>query len=78
MEFTPALFSTRVGSGRRTFFFDVKNTRDAKPYLKITESSISKEGEKKKFYMTVFENELTEFQQAVEQVVGFIKQPVKQ
>jgi len=28
--------------------------------------------------MTVFENELTEFQQAVEQVVGFIKQPVKQ
>lgn len=77
MEFTPALFSTRVGSGRRTFFFDVKNTKDSKPYLKITESSISKEGEKKKFYMTVFANELTEFQQAVEQVVEFIKQPVK-
>lgn len=77
MEFTPALFSTRVGSGRRTFFFDVKNTKDSKPYLKITESSISKEGEKKKFYMTVFASELNEFQQAVEQVVGFIKQPVK-
>lgn len=77
MEFTPALFSTRVGSGRRTFFFDVKNTKDSKPYLKITESSISKEGEKKKFYMTVFASELSEFQQAVEEVVGFIKQPAK-
>ena len=77
MEFTPALFSTRVGSGRRTFFFDVKNTGDAKPYLKITESSISKEGEKKKFYMTVFDNEMTDFQKAIEQVIGFVRQEVK-
>jgi len=77
MEFTPALFSTRVGSGRRTFFFDVKNTRDAKPYLKITESSINKEGEKKKFYMTVFDNEMTDFQKAIEQVIGFVRQEVK-
>jgi hypothetical protein len=74
MEFTPALFSTRIGSGRRTFFFDVKSTKDAKPYLKITESSISKEGEKKKFYMTVFQSEITEFRQAMEQVISFIQQ----
>lgn len=74
MEFTPALFSTRIGSGRRTFFFDVKNTKDAKPYLKITESSINKEGEKKKTYMTVFESEVNEFRQAVEQVIAFIQQ----
>ena len=77
MEFAPALFSTRVGAGRRTFFFDVKNTKDAKPYIKITESSISKEGEKKKSYMTIFENEISDFKQAVEEVVGFVSQQNK-
>lgn len=77
MEFAPALFSTRVGSGRRTFFFDVKNTRDAKPFLKITESSLNKEGEKKKVYMTVFDNEMTEFRQAVEEALSFVEQQPK-
>jgi hypothetical protein len=72
MEFAPSLFSTRVTSGRRTIFFDVRNTKDQKPYLKITESSISKEGEKKKSYMAVFENELNDFRTAVEEVMGFV------
>ncbi|OGE80483.1 MAG: hypothetical protein A2660_01325 [Candidatus Doudnabacteria bacterium RIFCSPHIGHO2_01_FULL_45_18] len=77
MEFAPSLFSTRVSSGRRTIFFDVKNTKDQKPYLKITESSISKDGEKKKTYMAVFENEMNDFKQAVEQVMGFVNQSAK-
>jgi hypothetical protein len=77
MEFAPALFTTRIGSGRRTFYFDVKNTKDAKPYIKITESSIGKEGEKKKVYMTVFESEINDFRQAVDQVLGFIQQQPK-
>lgn len=74
MEFTPALFSTKVSAGRRTFFFDVKSAKNEKPYIKITESSISKDGEKKKNYMTIFDNELADFKQAVEQVVGFVNQ----
>jgi hypothetical protein len=77
MEFAPALFTTRIGSARRTFYFDVKNTKDSKPYIKITESSIGKEGEKRKIYMTVFENEITDFKQAIEQVLGFIQQQPK-
>ncbi len=77
MEFAPALFSTKVTNGRRTFFVDVKSTKEAKPYLKITESSISKEGEKKKNYMTVFENEINDFKQAIEQAVGFVSQQNK-
>jgi hypothetical protein len=77
MEFAPALFSTRTGSGRRTFFFDVRNTKDSKPYLKITESSISKEGEKKKVYMTIFESEMNDFRQAIAQVMDFVTQNTK-
>lgn len=72
MEFAPALFSTRVHAGRRTFFFDVKATKEDKPYIKITESQISKEGEKKKNYMTIFDNEMNDFGKAVEEVLGFV------
>jgi hypothetical protein len=77
MEFTPSLFSTKVHFGRRTIFFDVKPTKDNKPYIKITESSISKEGEKKRSYMTIFENEMADVQKALEQVVSFARQDVK-
>lgn len=77
MEFAPSLFSTKVSSGRRTIFFDVKNTKDQKPYLKITESSISKEGEKKKSYMAVFESEMNDFKQAIDEALGFVQQQAK-
>jgi len=77
MEFAPALFSTRVTSGRRTIFFDVKNTKDSKPYIKITESSVTKEGEKKKSYMTVFDSEMSDFKHAIDEVMGFVNQQGK-
>jgi hypothetical protein len=41
-------FSTKVHNGGRTFFVDVKSAKRINLILKITESSISKEGEKKK------------------------------
>ena len=71
-EFSPSLFSTKVYSGRHTIFFDVKATKENKPYLRITESSVNKDGEKKKSYMAVFESEINDFKQAVEQVLGFV------
>ncbi len=77
MEFAPSLFSTRVSSGRRTFFFDVKATKENKPYIRITESSLSKEGEKKKNYMNIFDSEMNDFKQAVEEVLGFVKGQAK-
>lgn len=77
MEFTPSLFSTKVHFGRRTIFVDVKPTKDNKPYIKITESSISKEGEKKRSYMAIFENEMTDVQKALEQAVNFAQQNAK-
>lgn len=76
-EFAPSLFSTRVHNGARTFFVDIKSAKNNKPYLKICESQLSKEGEKKKTYMTVFENELNDFRNAVEEAVGFVTNQVK-
>ncbi len=77
MEFAPALFSTKVHNGRRTFFIDVKATKENKPFIKITESSISKEGEKKRVYMTIFDEEISDFQKAVSEAVGFVSQSNK-
>jgi len=73
MDFAPALFSTKVSAGRRTYFFDVKSAKNAKPFLKITQSEINGD-EKKKTYLNVFENEVADFRQAVEQVAGFLNQ----
>jgi hypothetical protein len=77
MEFAPALFSTKVHNGRRTFFIDVKATKENKPFIKITESSISREGEKKRVYMTIFDEEISDFQKAVVEAVGFVSQSNK-
>jgi len=73
MEFAPALFSTRISAGRRTYFFDVKSAKNAKPFLKITQSEVNGE-EKKKTYLNIFDSEVNEFHKAIEEVVGFLKQ----
>jgi len=72
MEFAPSLFSTRASAGRRTYFFDVKSAKNAKPFLKITQSEINGE-EKKKSYLNVFDSEITDFSSALNEAVQFIQ-----
>ncbi|MGE5392767.1 MAG: DUF3276 family protein [Candidatus Saccharibacteria bacterium] len=72
-EFSAPLFSTKVSSGRRTFFFDVKATKEDKPFLKITESSV-KDGEKKRINLMVFDSEIPEFVAALSQAADFASQ----
>jgi hypothetical protein len=73
MEFAPALFSTRVTAGKRTYFVDVKSAKNSKPFLKITQSEINGE-EKKKNTLNIFENEANDFKRAVDEAVGFMNQ----
>ena len=68
------LFTTKFSQGRRTFFFDVKKSKNDKPFLKITTSSIRGD-QKERAYMTVFDNELNEFCQAVTEATGFVQPP---
>ncbi|OGE81788.1 MAG: hypothetical protein A3H72_02830 [Candidatus Doudnabacteria bacterium RIFCSPLOWO2_02_FULL_48_8] len=77
MEFAPALFSTKVSAGRRTYFFDVKAAKNAKPFLKITQSEINGE-EKKKSYLNIFESEISGFGSAVREAVAFVNQTKKE
>jgi hypothetical protein len=65
------LFTTKFSQGRRTFFFDVKKTKTDKPFLRITASSLKGEN-KERSYLTVFDNEVQEFTQAITEAAGFI------
>jgi hypothetical protein len=71
-EFTAPLFSTKLLLGNRSLFFDVRKTKNDKPYIRITESSV-KAGEKQRVNITVFDSEFEQFKHALTDVFGFIE-----
>ena len=70
------IYSTRLRAGKRTYFFDVKSTRDRDYYLTITES-------KKKFNdngysydkhkIFLYKEDFNKFVGALEETVNYIK-----
>ena len=55
-----------VKAGARTYFFDIKQTKEDKPFLVITESRFKGEGEEReRSSITVFPEQAEEFGQAV-------------
>lgn len=71
------VFSKPVRAGRRTYFFDVKATRNDDYYLTITESrkKQSKDGsffyDKHKIYL--YKEDFGKFAEGLEEVVNYIK-----
>ncbi len=68
------VFSSKAVSGRRTWFFNVKENRTGDLFLTIVES---KEGAGEQFErrsVMVFKDDLPEFMAALEQAVGFIRE----
>lgn len=58
--------SRTVKAGSKTYFFDIKKTRDDKSYLVITESRFKGEGkERERVSIAVFPESSEEFAQAV-------------
>lgn len=72
------IFSKTVRAGKRTYFFDVKETRDNENYLTITESKkrYNKDGryfyEKHKIFL--YKEDFDNFVETLNEVLGFIKQ----
>jgi hypothetical protein len=71
-EFSTPLFTTKILLGRRTFFFDVRKTKEDKPYVKITESSV-RDGQKQRTNMMIFDSEMEDFKKALSSVFGFVE-----
>lgn len=58
-------FSTIIQAGNRTYFLDVKKTKDGKKYLKITESKRINETDFERYQILVFEEGIENFAKAL-------------
>ncbi|MGQ9487822.1 MAG: DUF3276 family protein [Armatimonadota bacterium] len=71
MEETREIFSHRVTAGRRTYFFDVKQSRDGTRYLVISESQVC-DTDRKHHRVMVFEEHIEWFTHALEEALRFL------
>lgn len=64
-----SLYSTMVRAGRITYFVDVKEAKNGKKYLSISQNQIDGE-EKKRVTLRVFSDSISPFCKAVEEAAG--------
>ena len=76
-KFNNEIHSEIVRAGKRTYFFDVKSTRNDEYYLTITESK-KRFGENGKFHfekhkLFLFKEDFDRFAESLQEVVNFIR-----
>ena len=65
--------SKTLKAGSKTYFFDIKETKDGNPYLMITESRFKGEGEdRERKTIFVFQEQAAEFSKTVNEMVAKI------
>lgn len=80
-KFKQEIHSQVIRAGKRTYFFDVKSTRNDEYYLTITESKKRLENDGKSFYekhkIFLYKEDFKKFMDCLEDVIYFIrdKQP---
>ncbi|MEI6887790.1 MAG: DUF3276 family protein [Bacteroidales bacterium] len=71
------IFSRAIRAGKRTYFFDVKNTAEGEAYLTITESKRKLDEEGKFFYekhkLFLYREDFEKFRNGFEDAVEFIQ-----
>jgi len=67
-----ALFSSMVRSGRTTYFVDVKEAKNGKRYLTITENRIDDGDKKSRVTVRVFKESIDQFRQAVDEAAAAV------
>jgi len=66
------IWNKRVDCGSGTYFFDVKETKEGKKYLTITETRL-REGVRERYRIMVFEEGITEFIQTINEAAEKFK-----
>ena len=69
---TPAIYSQNLKIKGQTYFFDVKAAKNGNKYLSISQSWI-KDGQGHRGSITVFQNDMPEFLQAVAEFQDKVK-----
>jgi 3-hydroxymyristoyl/3-hydroxydecanoyl-(acyl carrier protein) dehydratase len=67
-----ALFSSMVRSGRTTYFIDVKEAKNGKKYLTITENRLDDGDKKTRVTVRVFKESIEQFRQAVDEAASAV------
>jgi hypothetical protein len=67
-----ALFSSMVRSGRTTYFVDVKEAKNGKKYLTITENRLDDGDKKTRVTVRVFKESIEQFRQAVDEAAAAV------
>jgi hypothetical protein len=68
-----AIYSTMVRAGKTTYFVDVREAKNGSKYLSITENRLNGE-EKKRSTVRIFDNQLEQFRQAIDEASAAIAQ----
>lgn len=67
------IFSSRAVSGRRTYFFNVKENRNGDLFLNIVESKKNGENDFERHSLIVFQEDLENFLGGFKKAVDFLK-----
>lgn len=68
------IFSTKARSGKRTYFFNVKENRNGDLFLNIVESKKHTESEFERHSVIVFKEDLENFLTGFNEAIGYIKE----
>lgn len=69
------IFSTRAISGRRTYFFNVKENRHGDVFLNIVESKKNENGDEfERHSVVVFQEDMEGFLEGFQKAIRFIKE----
>ena len=69
------IFSKRVRAGKRTYFFDVKETRSSDYYITITESTKkSEDGMYDKHKLFLYKEDFNKFSDAFNETMNYVKE----
>jgi hypothetical protein len=69
---TPAIYSQNLKTKGQNYFFDVKAAKNGNKYLSISQSWI-KDGQGHRGTVTIFQNDMQEFLQAMAEVQDKVK-----
>lgn len=62
-----AVYSSMVRAGRTTHFVDVKEAKNGKRYMSISENRLDEDDKKQRTTVRVFKESVDQFRQAVEE-----------
>ena len=73
------IFSKSVRAGKRTYFFDVKETKSGEYYITLTESKKRLNGENGKFFyekhkLFLYKEDFEKFSEGLQTVTDYIKE----